>query len=60
MGRTTNLTFSREKDRELSYFESKVGSIKRRFSNSITRKKYIDREDEEIVTEESSVGSGST
>ncbi len=34
MGRIRNLTFSREKDREVSYFEAKVDSIKRRLSKS--------------------------
>ncbi|TAQ84275.1 hypothetical protein B7494_g7409 [Chlorociboria aeruginascens] len=36
MGRLPNLTFSSEKDREVSYLEVKVDSIKRRISRSIT------------------------
>jgi hypothetical protein len=34
MGRIPNITFSREKDREVSYLEAKVDSIKRRLSKS--------------------------
>jgi uncharacterized protein with PhoU and TrkA domain len=34
MSRIPNLTFSREKDREVLYLEAKIDSIKRRLSKS--------------------------
>lgn len=40
MGRIPNLTFSREKGREVSYLEAKVDSIKRRLSKSAVSTYY--------------------
>ena len=38
IGRIPNLTFSKEKDREVSYLEAKVGSVKRLLSKPAVSK----------------------
>ena len=38
-----NLTFSREKNRELSQFEARVGSFRRRLSDPLGRKQQVTR-----------------
>jgi hypothetical protein len=53
MGRIPNLTFSREKDREVSYLEAKVDSIKRRLSKPAvsTYRKTMANESKVIPTD---------